>query len=436
MKTIEFECETITPMFLAGADGKTPELRPPSIKGAMRFWWRAINGHSLLEGLKKRESEILGGSGEKEGKSKVIMRIKDRIKMKTGNNMKSDYHLKCWYDRSKNSLTGNDAGIGYLLYSTILKDAKAYIEDKQKFNIELRSRNADALKNSIAALWSLIYLGGIGTRARRGAGNIHVTKIMDKDEILEATNLDFVLKGKDSNEIVEWLIKNYQIACSIVNKGKDTDFVSEYSNLSISRFIISDHNFKDWKEALNDIGSKFALYRTNNKGDVFGTAAFGLPRKHIKTNKSEEVNRRSSPLVFKILKGGDKYYWMVLRLSGQFLPKRVVLKDNYKSQKPDYSKIDEFWNSLKKENIEKVLSIPDTIKSLKARIVKELSPSKIILFGSKARGDFNKDSDTDIAVETDKNINLSNIVGSIDLVDLKNIDDEFRKTIEREGVVI
>ncbi len=43
MRSITFECETITPMFLACADGKTPELRPPSIKGLMRFWWRAMN---------------------------------------------------------------------------------------------------------------------------------------------------------------------------------------------------------------------------------------------------------------------------------------------------------------------------------------------------------------------------------------------------------
>lgn len=36
-KKIIFECEVVTPMFLAGADGKTPELRAPSIKGAIRF---------------------------------------------------------------------------------------------------------------------------------------------------------------------------------------------------------------------------------------------------------------------------------------------------------------------------------------------------------------------------------------------------------------
>ena len=46
MEKIVFECETITPMFMYGADGTTPELRPASIKGVMRFWWRAIHGEN------------------------------------------------------------------------------------------------------------------------------------------------------------------------------------------------------------------------------------------------------------------------------------------------------------------------------------------------------------------------------------------------------
>ncbi|WP_201721812.1 type III-B CRISPR module RAMP protein Cmr1 [Desulfotomaculum copahuensis] len=39
---ITFECRVLTPMFIAGADGLTPEFRAPSLKGAMRFWWRAV----------------------------------------------------------------------------------------------------------------------------------------------------------------------------------------------------------------------------------------------------------------------------------------------------------------------------------------------------------------------------------------------------------
>src|SRR3990172_5820707 len=78
MNTIEFQCETITPMFMGSADPQECELRPPSIKGAMRFWWRAINGNLGLDELRKREAEIFGGSGEKEAeRSKVIIKLHD-----------------------------------------------------------------------------------------------------------------------------------------------------------------------------------------------------------------------------------------------------------------------------------------------------------------------------------------------------------------------
>ena len=77
MKAITFECETITPMFLTGADGRTPELRPPSIKGAMRFWWRAMNGHLPLDKLKEEESKIFGASNRKIGRSRVVIKNQD-----------------------------------------------------------------------------------------------------------------------------------------------------------------------------------------------------------------------------------------------------------------------------------------------------------------------------------------------------------------------
>lgn len=74
MKMIVFECETITPMCMYGADGKTPELRPASIKGVMRFWWRAINGNLLLAELKKQEGEIFGNT---DNKSSFSVKIKN-----------------------------------------------------------------------------------------------------------------------------------------------------------------------------------------------------------------------------------------------------------------------------------------------------------------------------------------------------------------------
>lgn len=70
------EIDTLTPMFMEGADAKTPELRTQSIKGLLRFWWRAYK-YGQLQGvcsiedrlleLKKWEGKIFGSSDEKVG---------------------------------------------------------------------------------------------------------------------------------------------------------------------------------------------------------------------------------------------------------------------------------------------------------------------------------------------------------------------------------
>jgi len=62
---IKIKCETVTPLLMHGANGKTPELRPASIKGVMRFWWRAINGDLLLDKLREQEAEIFGDTKRK-----------------------------------------------------------------------------------------------------------------------------------------------------------------------------------------------------------------------------------------------------------------------------------------------------------------------------------------------------------------------------------
>jgi len=56
----------VKPLFLAGADGVTPELRAPSIKGALRFWWRAINGeYKNYTVLKEQEATIFGDTSKR-----------------------------------------------------------------------------------------------------------------------------------------------------------------------------------------------------------------------------------------------------------------------------------------------------------------------------------------------------------------------------------
>src|SRR6266566_813193 len=68
MQEVTFEVETITPLFLAGADQTKAELRAPSFRGEMRYWLRALVGGLVgtgPEGLKKVrdvETEVFGAT--------------------------------------------------------------------------------------------------------------------------------------------------------------------------------------------------------------------------------------------------------------------------------------------------------------------------------------------------------------------------------------
>ena len=54
-----------TPLFCAGTDPNRAELRLPSFKGALRFWWRALaplRWGDDLEVIRRQENEIFGSA--------------------------------------------------------------------------------------------------------------------------------------------------------------------------------------------------------------------------------------------------------------------------------------------------------------------------------------------------------------------------------------
>ncbi|MGC9101199.1 MAG: type III-B CRISPR module RAMP protein Cmr1 [Caldisericum sp.] len=432
MKKVILKCKIITPMFMAGADRSNPELRPSEFKGMMRFWWRAIRAESDIDKLKKEEAEIFGGTGEKEGKSKVRIRVYPQPGNQfLRNNLKNEYGLNWNFDRRTQSLVGRDAGIGYLLYSTVLQERK-FIKDGFEFNIELSSFDEKSFKNAIASLWASIYLGGFGTRARRGGGNV-VVEMVEGD----IYGIDFIPKGNNPDEIFKWLKENIDNCFKIIRNGIPSNFVSDYSNLSFSRIIISNQSFHNWKDALNDIGKIYLDFRKEHKSNVLDTAVFGLPRKHAIAEKGNiKINRRSSPLIFKLIKTTNGFAWLVIRLSSEFLEEGTIIKADSRIQKPDYKLIDEFWNELKNKGKEYILSQPKILNNIIHKIEKQILPKKIILFGSRARGDAHKNADIDIAVESEKPIGEIDVIAPIDIVVLNKANKELKEKIAREGIII
>jgi len=445
MKSIKLKCKVITPMFMAGADGKTPELRPSEFKGMMRFWWRAIRGDDDIEKLREEEAEIFGGTGEEQGKSKVIIKVYPKPSNQfLGEKLKEDFGLEWRYSRNINSLEGRDAGIGYLLYSTVLPHKeKKYIKANFQFNIELSSYDEESFKNALSSLWASIYLGGFGTRARRGAGNTVVEQVEG-----DIFGIDFIHKGESAEDLGKWLKDNLEKCSKFINSNKLKNFCTKYSNLSFSRIIISNQSFTDWKTALNDIGKIYAGFRTKHKSEIFDTAVFGLPVMHRNKTKVESKfsERRGSPLLIKIFQLNKNFYWAILRLTGEFLQEnnplalKKKINDKWeieKTQKPDYKLIDEFWNDLKNSGKEFVLSQPEILNNIIEKIKTECNPDKVILFGSRARGDAHKNADIDIAIENPKNpISSIDISAPLDIVDLTKANSSLKDKIKREGVTI
>lgn len=88
---------------------------------------------------------------------------------------------------------------------------------------------------------------------------------------------------------------------------------------------------------------------------------------------------------------------------------------------------------------------------IRAQVIKEIialaqkhSIEKVVLFGSRARGDYHRASDIDLAVSGGNVIEFSLDVEEVtstlltfDVVDLnKSLQTEFRESIEREGTIL
>lgn len=81
---LRVEFQIITPLVLSGADQGGAELRLPSVKGMLRYWYRALDpeynqkikiGKSGKEEGPTWESHLFGGTGSGEGQSRFLMRL-------------------------------------------------------------------------------------------------------------------------------------------------------------------------------------------------------------------------------------------------------------------------------------------------------------------------------------------------------------------------
>lgn len=368
MPTITFHCRFITPAFLGGADPKgTPELRPPSIKGALRFWWRAMNGHLVEEKdgkpsyltLLENEEQLFGGSTINQSRSPVTIRIRTQSPI---------------YTEGFRVLNQNLNGLSYLLYTVKhhrLDDIA--FDSGTKFSIEFSAseKHANELKKAIASFWLTVFFGSLGTRSRRGIGSLSVENIQDQSSILNNW-LGFV--PDNQTDMSQFLSSNYLAVKQLFSSENSKS--NGYSQINLREpAYLSSEKFKNWPEALNSIGVHMQSLRTgkthrDKRQRTFTMetlnkkAAFGLP---VSVRQDNAVNfkdhdRRASPVYITLVFNESKkeYHWLVTRLSGTFMPfgEKIVFESknpnaynkHHEWPNEDNSLLDNFMNQIKKQS--------------------------------------------------------------------------------------
>ncbi len=371
MNSVEFDIEIVTPMFLGSATTTDVELRVPSIKGMLRFWWRAMRAENNLVKLAQSEAEIFGGVGEGQGKSKLSISISGYNNLKSGKDFLDEIGFK---KNGKRIVKKENSGIGYLFYSTFtLRDKgkpilKKYLLPGQKFKLKLSGTTKHSLNNGLAALWLAIYFGGFGARARRGAGNLAIINLNGSLINIEEIKDTFI--PIHDTTLKPFIKTGFAWAKNIIGQ-KATD---QYSNLTETKmFLGTKHSKKQWKSSLNSIGSIYKNYRTDIKNKLFRGPHYGIPVMHsgFKTrlvgydgNKLLS-ERRGSPLIIKLIKHDGRYIPFVIKLGGRLLPKGAyIMKENRAgnrwtatndTQKENQKEIDSFLDVLSEKEFAEIM---------------------------------------------------------------------------------
>jgi CRISPR-associated protein Cmr1 len=334
-------------MFIGDAEQKATDLRPPSIKGALRFWWRALNWKKFLasnelnnelnivealQDLHKEESRLFGSA------AKDLHKEESRLFGSAATNNDGGGQGCFLLQVSKQPKINPDdtwpknanSGSGYLGFG-LMESGKeeegnfqahraAINEIRNEFVISLifkpKTSNSDieAIKETLE-IWGLF--GGLGSRVRNGFGSVSLlsSKLNDTEEKYHYSLDEYCTK-------INGLLTSYN---DIKTYPPYTAF-SQYSRFK----VIKSSETEKARESHNLAGDWYKEKRLGLKWEK--RISLGLP-----LNVDDSVNastslgrflteneniRRSSPLIFHVQQlKNKKFVTGILYLPAQFHPK-------------------------------------------------------------------------------------------------------------------
>lgn len=289
MNSLEVSFRLLTPMFLRGYDLGQPELRVSSLKGCLRYWFRAIHPQYV-----QREAELFGSSNQ--GQSSVLFRL-DHTELKSQRNNRM-FHQK---------------SLGYFCFS--LKGgreqpASPYLLPDQQFTLRcfLRPSMEEKQKELQASIWMLGHVGSVGSRARRGFGSLLL-------ESWQQADLPLLANAHHLNEAVE----RFQQGLRTIYHWFPGDYSEKHTTFPpTTSFFVHPKGERYWDTALRKAQEVLEIFRKQNK---LHRLMFGLP---VSINKpridvlSHDAKRIASPIYLRLWKIDNLYYPVFFFLQSPF----------------------------------------------------------------------------------------------------------------------
>jgi hypothetical protein len=343
--------QVTTPLFNGGADpdgkagfrpARDAGVRVASIRGAMRFWFRALAGSMAgpdLEALARTERAVFGGITDQRGNNSAAMASPLIVRLPDPPPQINDERF----------LSGSGAaGLRYLLGLGLMRPrsggadlVRSYVPPSEKgFQLKIGFRHdsetTDDVREAVetltfASLWLLCTYGGLGARTHRGFGGVRITDVSGRlPSAWTAENL--LTPGLGFYERATWLrplpdgvpgiFKQHLPALMgtgvRIPRGPLGDWAQPPAFPVIAmKYVpaaLSKASFRSWEETLNKAGRQWRLFRAN-RPETDARAREGLQVRTAEWNDVVVLRRESDfplgalglPVGFQDKKSGKKY---------------------------------------------------------------------------------------------------------------------------------
>lgn len=264
MPSLSIKLKTVSPLFLNGAAEKQPELRAASVRGQLRYWFRAIEGAKTqdLQKLWKAEEAIFGST---QCGSQIQIRVH------------ADYNLREQVEDNF-ILPHKGKGVGPE------KSFKVGTKFDVLFQTPPGTHFPSAFQNALS-VWLL--LGGLGKRSRRMFGALEMISVSESDDLMPE---DAAVRGWKKPDMLGKTIKdnleNWIFRGDTFNQAITPSFPTLHP--FHSRILIGTKPFDSMKKVDKDF---FDIIHEKREYQ-FGSAS----------------PRRASPLIAQVRKIGEAYY--------------------------------------------------------------------------------------------------------------------------------